>query len=76
MQDAEHDLIGYDRTRAGMKIRRLAKSGAPRFATLSRIEKLLPVISSDTGAALAELRPNLVQRNEVLAVMLAEVRVQ
>ena len=84
MQEAAENPIKSYRLRAGMKIRQLAKKWGTSFATLSRIEngtqripeKLLPVIARDTGAAVADLRPDLVERSEELIEMLAEVHVQ
>ena len=84
MQHAVKNPIKSYRLRAGMKVRQLAKKWGTSFATLSRIEngtqripeKLLPAISRDTGASVAELRPDLVERNEELTEMLAEVRAQ
>jgi len=84
MQEAAENPIRSYRLRAGMKIRQLAKKWGTSFATLSRIEngtqripeKLLPVIARDTGAAVADLRPDLVERSEELIEMLAEVHVQ
>ena len=84
MQDAARNPVRSYRLRSGMKVRQLAKKWGTSFATLSRIEngtqripeKLLPVISRDTGAAVGQLRPDLVERNEELTEMLAEVRVQ
>jgi transcriptional regulator with XRE-family HTH domain len=84
MRDAAQNPVRSYRLRTGMKVRQLAKKWGTSFATLSRIENgtqripenLLPVISRDTGAAVAELRPDLVQRNEKLKEMLAEERVQ
>lgn len=65
-------------------MRELAQKWGTSLATLSRIEngtqripeKLLRVISRDTGTAVAELRPDLVERSEELTEMLAEARVQ
>lgn len=84
MQDAAQNPVRSYRLRAGLKVRELAKKWGTSFATLSRIEngtqripeRLLPVISRDTGTAVAELRPDLVQRNEKLTEMLAEAGVQ
>ena len=84
MQDVAQNPVRSYRLRAGLKVRQLAKKWGTSFATLSRIENgtqripenLLPVISRDTGTAVAELRPDLVERNEKLTEMLAEVRVQ
>jgi transcriptional regulator with XRE-family HTH domain len=84
MHDAAQNPVRSYRLRAGMKIRQLAEKWGTSFATLSRIEngtqripeKLLPVISRDTGAAVADLRPDLVERREELMEMLAEVPVQ
>ncbi len=84
MQEAAENPVRSYRLRAGMKIRQLAKKWGTSFATLSRIEngtqripeKLLPVIARDTGAAVADLRPDLVERSEELIEMLAEVHVQ
>jgi transcriptional regulator with XRE-family HTH domain len=84
MPDAVQNPVRSYRLRAGMKIRQLAKKWDTSLATLSRIEngtqripeKLLTVISRDTGTAVADLRPDLVERSEELIEMLAEVRVQ
>ena len=84
MQEAAENPVRSYRLRAGMKIRQLAKKWGTSFATLSRIEngtqripeKLLPVIARDTGAAVADLRPDLVERSEELIEILAEVHVQ
>jgi transcriptional regulator with XRE-family HTH domain len=84
MHDAAQNPIRSYRLRTGMKSRELAERWGTSFATLSRIEngtqripdKLLPVISRDTGAPIAELRPDLVERREELTEMLAEVGVQ
>jgi transcriptional regulator with XRE-family HTH domain len=77
-QRATNPVRSY-RLRSGMKVRQLAKKWGTSLATLSRIEngtqripeKLLPVVSRDTGAAVAELRPDLVRRSEQLTEMLA-----
>jgi transcriptional regulator with XRE-family HTH domain len=84
MPDAVQNPVRSYRLRAGMKVRQLAKKWGTSLATLSRIEngtqripeKLLTVISRDTGTAVADLRPDLVERSEELIEMLAEVRVQ
>jgi len=83
MHAAVQNPVRSYRLRAGMKIRQLAKKWGTSLATLSRIEngteripeKLLAVISRDTGTAVADLRPDLVERSEELIEML-EVRVQ
>lgn len=84
MQDTAQNPVRSYRLRAGMKVRQPAERWRTSFATLSRIEngtqripeKLLPAIARDTGAAVAELRPDLVALNEKLTEMLAEVQTQ
>lgn len=61
-----------------MKVRQLAEKWGTSFATLSRIENgtqripenLLPKIAEATGKTAAELRPDLVERNEKLSELL------
>lgn len=80
MKHAAQNPVRSYRLRTGMKVRQLASKWGTSFATLSRIEngtqripeKLLPVISRDTGVGVAELRPDLVERSEKLTEMLAE----
>jgi transcriptional regulator with XRE-family HTH domain len=83
LQPATNPVRTY-RMRTGMKLRQLAKRWSTSLATLSRIEngtqripeKLLPVVSRDTGAGVAELRPDLVRRSAQLTEMLTEVKSQ
>jgi transcriptional regulator with XRE-family HTH domain len=80
MKHAAQNPVRSYRLRTGMKVRQLARKWGISFATLSRIEngtqripeKLLPVISRDTGVGVAVLRPDLVERSEKLTEMLAE----
>jgi transcriptional regulator with XRE-family HTH domain len=82
-QPAINPVRSY-RLRTGMKVRQLAKRWGTSLATLSRIEngaqripeKLLPIVSRDTGVGVAELRPDLVRRSEQLTEMLTEVKSQ
>jgi transcriptional regulator with XRE-family HTH domain len=78
MQDVEPNPVKSYRLRAGLKVRQLAEKWGTSFATLSRIEngtqripeKLLPKIAEATGKTPAELRPDLVERNEQLSEIL------
>ena len=82
MQDTQPNPVKSYRIQAGLKVRQLAEKWGTSFATLSRIENgmqripenLLAVISRDTGKTPAELRPDLVQRNEQLSEMLGEAQ--
>lgn len=80
MQDELTNPVKTYRLATGMKVRELAEKWGTSFATLSRIEngtqripeKLLPTISAATGKTAAELRPDLVERNEKLREILSE----
>jgi transcriptional regulator with XRE-family HTH domain len=80
MQDEQPNPIKSYRLKAGLKVRELAEKWGTSFATLSRIEngtqrvpeKLLPTITEATGKTAAELRPDLVERNEKLSEILGE----
>lgn len=80
MQDRQPNPVKSYRLRAGLKVRQLAKVWGTSFATLSRIENgtqripenLLPTIAEATGKTPAELRPDLVERNERLSEILGE----
>ncbi len=73
----ENPVKAY-RLKTGRKVRELAALWGTSFATLSRIEngtqripeKLIPIIAEATGKTAAELRPDLVERNEQLSEML------
>ena len=78
MQDEQQNPIKSYRLKAGLKVRELAARWGTSFATLSRIENgmqripenLLPTIAEATGKSAAELRPDLVERNEKLSEIL------
>ena len=80
MQDEQTNPVKAYRLRTGMKVRELAEKWGTSFATLSRIEngtqripeKLLPKICEATNKTAAELRPDLVERNERLSEILGD----
>lgn len=82
MQNEHPNPVKSYRLATGMKVRELAEKWGTSFATLSRIEngtqripeKLLPKIAEDTGKTPAELRPDLVERNEQLSEMLGDAQ--
>lgn len=76
-----HPVKSY-RLSVGLNVRELAAKWGTSFATLSRIESgkqripenLIPVVSAATGKTPAELRPDLVERNERLSEILGETQ--
>jgi transcriptional regulator with XRE-family HTH domain len=84
MQSLPQNPVKAYRIKQKLKVRELAQQWGTSFATLSRIENgvqripenLLPKIAEATGKTPAELRPDLVERNERLSEILATEPVQ